>query len=207
MTASLRICKQVLPLCAAALLATCATAPVQTPSAAAKGSYVLDPSHASVHWSISHAGLSQYTARFDDISGAMTFDPDVPQNSSVDIRIKAGSVNTGLPKFDDTLANETKYFDAGTYPEIRFVSTSVTKTSDTRGRVTGDLSFRGTTLPVTLDTIFNGAGKSFGHPGDTLGFSATGTIKRSNFGMDTLLNFGIGDDVALKIEAEFNQAQ
>ena len=188
-------------------LVACATAPVQVPGAAAAGNYVLDPSHASVTWSLSHAGLSQYTARFDDISGTLNFNPDAPETSSVDISIASDSVSTGLPKFDETLGSEAKYFNASVYPEIRFTSTSAKKLTETTGTVTGDLSFRGTTLPVTLQTTFNGAGKSFGHPGDTLGFSATGVIKRSDFGMDTLLNFGIGDDVTLRIEAEFNQAQ
>lgn len=207
MTQALRVFQVSTAFAAIAAFSACATAPVQTPSAAAKGNYVLDPAHASVTWSISHSGLSQYTARFNDISGTLDFDPDAPANSSVDIRIKAASVSTGLPKFDETLATEAKYFNASAYPQIRFTSTKVTKISDTRGTVTGDLSFRGTTLAVTLDTTFNGAGKSFGHPGDTLGFSATGKIKRSEFGMDTLIAFGIGDDVTLRIEAEFNQAQ
>jgi len=188
-------------------LTACATAPEQLPSAAAAGNYILDPAHASVTWSISHAGLSQYTARFDDISGTLNFNPNAPETSSVDISIASGSVNTGLPKFDETLRTEAKYFNASVYPEIRFTSTSAKKLTETTGTVTGNLSFRGTTLPVTLQTNFNGSGKSFGHPGDTLGFSATGIIKRSDFGMNTLLNFGIGDDVTLRIETEFNQAQ
>lgn len=185
--------------------AGCATAPVQVPSAAAPGNYVLDPAHASVTMTISHAGLSNYTMRFDDISGTLSFDPDAPQNSAVDIRINSASISTGLPDFDKTLTSESKYLDAGTYPQIAFTSTSVQKISDTRGTVTGDLTFRGVTKPITLDTTFNGAGKSFGHPGDTLGFSATGTVVRSDFGMTTLINFGIGDEVDLRIEAEFNQ--
>ncbi len=192
---------------AALSLSACATAPVQAPSAAAPGNYVLDPAHASVIWSLSHAGLSQYTARFDDISGTLNFNPDAPETSTVDISIASDSVSTGLPKFDETLRSEAKYFNAPAYPQIRFMSTFAQKLTDTTGTVTGDLSFRGVTRPVTLQTTFNGAGKSFGHPGDTLGFSATGIIKRSDFGMDTLLNFGIGDAVKLRIEAEFNQAQ
>lgn len=182
-------------------------APSVAATAASPGNYVLDPAHASVAWSLSHAGLSNYTARFETISGSLNFNPEAPQTSSVDIRIDPASVKTGLPKFDETLAFERKYFDANTYPEIRFVSTSaISETGDT-GTVTGDLTFRGVTKPITLDVIYNGAGKSFGHPGDTLGFSATGTLTRSNFGLTTLTNFGIGDEVTLRIEAEFNEAQ
>jgi len=78
---------------------------------------------------------------------------------------------------------------------------------DGHGQVTGDLTLRGVTKPVTLDVTYNGAGKSFGHPGATLGFSAIGKINRSDWGMDYLTNFGIGDEVTLRIEAEFNEKQ
>jgi polyisoprenoid-binding protein YceI len=69
------------------------------------------------------------------------------------------------------------------------------------------LTLRGVTKPVTLDVTYNGAGKSFGNPGATLGFSAIGKLTRSEWGMDYLTNFGIGDEVTLRIEAEFNEVQ
>ncbi len=187
--------------------AACATPPVVEPTAAPAGNYTLDPTHASVTWSLSHAGLSKYTARFDNISGALNFTPDTPQNSTVDIRIDPKSVSTGLPKFDEEIATSGKYFDAETFPEIRFVSTNIKLTGDTTGLITGDLTVKGVTKPVTLDVTFNGAGKSFGNPGKTLGFSATTKFLRSNFNMGHLVNFGIGDEVTLRIETEFNEAQ
>ena len=189
------------------LLSACATPPVIAPSAAPAGNYTLDPTHASVTWSLSHAGLSNYTARFDDISGALKFNPDAPELSTVDIRIDPTSVSTGLPKFDDEIAKSGNYFDAGTYPEIRFVSTGIKLTGDATGLITGDLTLKGVTKPVTLDVIFNGAGKSFGNPGKTLGFSATTKFLRSDYNMGHLVSFGIGDEVTLRIETEFNEAQ
>ena len=189
------------------LLSACATAPVLDVAAAPEGAYVLDPAHASVNWSLSHSGLSFYTARFDGISGALDFNPDAPTASKLDVRIDPNSVSTGDPDWDNKLATDGKYFDGNTFSEIRFVSTSAVKTSDNTGQVTGDLTLRGVTLPVTLDVTYNGAGKSFGHPGATLGFSAIGKIKRSDWGMTTLTNFGIGDEVTLRIEAEFNESQ
>lgn len=188
-------------------LMACASPPETELTPAITGNYVLDPAHASVTWSISHAGLSNYTARFDDISGTLSFDADMPENSIVDIRIDPKSVNTGLPKFDDTIANDGRYFNAGEHPEIRFLSTGIDVTGESRANITGDLSFRGTTQPVILDVTFNGAGSSFGHPGDTLGFSATGEINRSDFGLTYLKNFGIGEIVTLRIETEFNEAK
>jgi len=188
-------------------LSACETAPVLDVAAAPEGAYVLDPAHASVNWSLSHSGLSFYTARFDGISGALDFNPDAPTASKLDVRIDPKTVSTGDPKWDNKLATDGKYFDANTYSEIRFVSTSAKKTSGNTGQVTGDLTLKGVTLPVTLDVTYNGAGKSFGNPGATLGFSAIGKINRSDWGMTTLTNFGIGDEVTLRIEVEFNEAQ
>jgi len=195
-----------LPLALLALTA-CATAPALDVAAAPEGAYVLDPAHASVNWSLSHAGLSFYTARFDDISGALDFNPNSPTSSQLDVRIDPKSVSTGDPEWDAKLATDGKYFDGNTYSEIRFVSTSATTSSANTGQVTGDLTLKGVTLPVTLDVTYNGAGKSFGNPGATLGFSAIGKINRSEWGMTTLTNFGIGDEVTLRIEVEFNEAQ
>jgi polyisoprenoid-binding protein YceI len=189
------------------VLTACATPPVIAPSAAPAGNYKLDPTHASVTWSLSHAGLSNYTARFDDISGALNFQSEAPQNSTVDIRIDPKSVSTGLPKFDEEIATSGNYFDADKFPEIRFVSTNIQITGEATGLITGDLTLKGVTKPVTLDVTFNGAGKSFGNPGKTLGFSATTKFLRSDYNMGHLVSFGIGDEVTLRIETEFNEAQ
>lgn len=188
-------------------LTGCYSAPDTVPAERLEGNYVLDPSHTSIIWRVSHAGLSNYTARFDKIEGTLIFDGNAPQNSRVDIRIDAASVNTGLPDFDETISADSRYFDSETYPEIAFTSTDISVTGDNTGYITGDLTFRGKSHPVTLDVIYNGAGKSFGHPGETLGFSATGTLNRSDFGLTHLTNFGIGDVVELVIETEFNERQ
>ena len=189
------------------VLSACAKPPVIAPSAAPAGNYKLDPTHASVTWSLSHAGLSNYTARFDDISGALNFESEAPQNSTVDIRIDPKSVSTGLPKFDEEIATSRNYFDANQFPEIRFVSTNIKITGEATGLITGDLTLKGVTKAVTLDVTFNGAGKSFGNPGKTLGFSAKTSFLRSDYNMGHLVSFGIGDEVTLRIETEFNEAQ
>lgn len=188
------------------ILTACYSPPQTIASELKAGNYVLDPTHASVVWSISHAGLSNYQARFDTIEGTLNFDPNAPTTSQLDIRIDPKSVSTGLPDFDETIATDSRYFDAEKFPDIRFASTQINVTGEARGTVTGDLTFRGVTKPVTLDVTFNGAGKSFGNPGDTLGFSATGTLDRTEYGLTYLSNFGIGSDIKLRIEAEFNEA-
>ncbi len=189
----------------AGLLSACFTPPVLVVSEAPSGDYILDPAHTSIVWTIKHAGLSNYTARFDKASGGLNFDPEHPENSRVDIRIDPASVNTGDAEFDAEIAGKGSYFNASKYREISFTSTSIKITGDNTGEITGELTFRGQTHPLTLSTVFNGAGKSFGHKGKTLGFSARGNLKRSDFGLTHLINFGIGDEISLTIETEFNE--
>jgi polyisoprenoid-binding protein YceI len=186
-------------------LASCYSPPNLAPGAAPDGDYILDPAHTSIIWSVSHVGLSNYTGRFDAVSGALQFDRDNPENSHVGIVVDPASVNTGDAEFDQEIAKKGSYFNAGDFPQIRFVSTGIIKTGENTGDLTGDLSFRGVTLPVTLNVVFNGAGKSIGHKGKTLGFSAQGNLLRSDFGLGHLISFGIGDEVTLVIETEFNE--
>jgi len=187
------------------LLSACFTPPNVAVSEAPAGDYILDPTHTSVIWSLKHAGLSNYTARFDQITGALVFDPDNPSNSRVDIRIVPASVSTGDSEFDKEIAFKGSYFNAEKFTEIRFVSTNIKITGENAGDIIGDLSFRGETRPLTLKAVFNGAGKSFGHKGKTLGFSATAKFRRSDFGLTHLKAFGIGDEVSIVIETEFNE--
>ena len=187
------------------ILSSCFTPPDTSPAPELKGNYILDPAHASLVWRISHVGMSNYTARFDKISGQLTFDPTNPAKSQVFIKIDPKSVSTGDPDFDKTIAMGAAYFNAEKFPDITFTATQIELTGENTGVITGNLNFRGQTNPVVLNTVFNGAGKSFGHKGKTLGFSADGTFSRSDFGLTTLKSFGIGDEISVHIEAEFNE--
>ena len=198
----------VLALClSGAQLTACYTPPKANVTQALAGNYALDPAHTSIIWTIKHAGLSNYTARFDTVSGILNFSPENPQNSHVDISINSTSINTGDSEFDKTIGRGSQYFNADKYPQIKFTSTSITMTGKNTGEIIGNLSFRGKTQQITLATIFNGAGKSFGHSGKTLGFSATTQFNRSDFGLNHLMAFGIGDQINITIEAEFNEKQ
>ncbi|MCG8443201.1 MAG: YceI family protein [Caulobacterales bacterium] len=196
--------RTIVPAAAAALLAACATTPSTEPGAAPSGAYELDPNHTSVIWRLAHGGgLSMYTARFDTIAGALDFDPETPAASRVDITIDPKSANTGLPDFDEKIATSGDVLDADAHPEIRFTSTDIEVASQTTGRVTGDLTLRGRTYPVTLDVTYNGSAFDPLRGADVVGFSATGALTRSQFGADAWVNFGVGDEVELIIEAEF----
>lgn len=176
------------------------------------GLYEVDNTHASITWKVSHLGLSNYTARFTKFDIDLMFDAQDPAKSKVIATIDPTSIKTDYPNpeekdFDAKLAKDAGWFNGDQYPEIKFRSTSVEKTGDNTGKMTGDLTFLGVTKPVTLDVTFN---KAVGnHPFENkpaLGFSATGTLKRSDFGMTTYIP-QIGDEVEVIIEAEFLYAK
>jgi polyisoprenoid-binding protein YceI len=165
------------------------------------GVYEIELTHTSITWRLSHGGMSTYTARFDKIGGEINFNPTAPTSSTAMITIDPNSVNTGLPNFDKEIAKEV--FKAEANPTITFRSTSLTATSPTTGTMTGDLSIAGVTKPMTLAVTYNNGRMSPFSRRQNIGFSASGKIKRSDWGMTNWLNYGIGDDIDLIIEAEF----
>jgi polyisoprenoid-binding protein YceI len=182
------------------------------PADAPAGDYTLDPRHASVTWRIRHLGLGIYTARFDTISGTLNYDPQAPQNSTINVTIAANSVSTGLVDqqgrraFDNEIAENV--LDAGEHPNITFVSRSIEVTGPTTGRIAGDLTLRGQTHPVTLDATFEGGRfvQFFGK--HVIAFSARTIIDRSQWGANfanPLANGAAGNQVEILIAAEFRK--
>ena len=192
------------------LTTACATAE-QTFEGANAGMYNLEKNHASLLWRVSHSGLSQYTVAFTDFDATINFNPENPVASSVTATINPLGIETNYPDAEGRedwhkkLAGE-QYFNAAEFPEITFASTGIEQTGEFTGLLTGDLTFLGVTQPVTLDVTYNGTGNApwFG-PRDLIGFSATGTLTRSDFGLTTLVP-NIGDEVEIIIEAEFLEA-
>lgn len=172
------------------------------------GIYKLDPNHASLTWKVSHLGLSNYTARFTSFDADILLTPMKLEKSKVRATIDVSSLETDYPTpekkdFDKELTTNAGWFNAPQFPEIKFMSNKVEITGDNTGKITGDLTFLGVTKPITLDVTFN---KALGnHPfvnKPALGFSATASLNRSDFGMKRYLP-QIGDKVDIIIEAEF----
>ena len=175
------------------------------------GAYVLDPSHASIVFTVNHLGMSAYTASFDRFTAELDIDPYDPGNAKLVARVEAASLDLPSPPdgFLETMLGPP-WFDAATYPDITFVSSDVILDAENkRARVVGQLTFLGATREVPMDVTFNG-----GWPpnpfdaGGRIGFSAEMTLSRSEFGMREGLplpgtRIGVGDTVALRIEAEF----
>jgi polyisoprenoid-binding protein YceI len=191
-------------LCLVLSLPAAAQAPTLStnPGIAPAGTYSLDKGHTRVSFEIGHMGLSGYIGWMADVDGTLTFDPQAPEKSAVAITIGASSIHTLDPEFDKKLAGAA-ILDAEANPQITFTSTVIEKTGETTGKITGDLTLRGVTKPVTLEVTFNGGLVSPFAKAYVLGFSATGTILRSEWGMTEYVAFGISDEVKLTIETEF----
>lgn len=191
---------------AAATLALALAAPAlaeptnRDPTKAPAGTYELDPRHAGLVVRVAHlGGFSRYTMRFNALTGGFTYDPANWQATKVTISIDPKSIDTEIPSFNKEIAG---FFEPEKYPAILFVSTAVTAGPDGRGTVTGDLTFHGVTKPVTLDAVFNGSGPGMMGAGTRMGFSGSGRIKRSDFGVTNAKLFA-GDDIDLEFEIEF----
>jgi polyisoprenoid-binding protein YceI len=173
-----------------------------------EGEYVVDLSHASVVWKVSHLGLSSYVARFADFEAAIDYDTSDITQSKVTAKINPLSIQTAYPNakekdFDNILATDKSWFNAGEFASIDFVSTSIEMTGEKTAVMKGKLTFLGVSKPVSLDVEFNGAMLRQPFSGKpTMGFSATTTIQRTNWGMSKYAP-DIGDEVEVMIEGEF----
>jgi polyisoprenoid-binding protein YceI len=169
------------------------------PSGIRPGIYELDPAHSKITWTTSHFGMSHYRGQFVALTGRLTLDPKEPERANLQVVVPMDKVGTFDPELDKRL--HTDFFDVARHPTASFTSTRVERLGQRQARVTGDLTLRGVTKPVTFTVTFNAAGI---HPVTkryTIGFDGETTIKRSEFGVTALVP-AIGDDVKLDIEAE-----
>ena len=162
--------------------------------------YVLDPVHTQVYACASHLGFSTPCARFRIRSGFFRFDDGDWTASKVDAIVDTQSLDLGDAAWNRTVRS-WQFLDAGNYPDAHFVSQSVEKTGEHSGLAHGTLSLRGVKRKLDLRVTFNRAGLDPYDMRYTVGFSATATLKRSDFGMTKYLP-DIGDTVTIRIEAE-----
>ncbi|MGD9806511.1 MAG: YceI family protein [Hyphomicrobiaceae bacterium] len=163
--------------------------------------------HSTVTIGWSHAGLSHHTARIVGIVGSLEFDPASPEMGQVDVRLDPADLSSGVPALD-RLLRSPDFFDVSSYPAITFKSTQVMVTGERSGQVSGDLTIRGTTRPVTLNVTWNFSGE---HPLGLVnpsfagkfvsGFSATTKLLRSEWGLGRGAPL-ISDEIDVAIEVE-----
>ena len=167
------------------------------------GAYKLDPEHSTILFKVSHLGFSTYVGRFNRMEGALRFDPEDPAASQLGVTIDTASADTPSGELNEILQGRD-WFDVERFPTARFESTAVSVTGADTGTVTGNLTLRGITKPVTLDVTFRGGANNLLTGAFTLGFEASGVLKRTEFGMGSLVP-AIGNEVTLEIHAEFQR--
>ena len=167
------------------------------------GSYTVDPGHTQVMFTYDHMGFTKNMGVISGpSSGSLTLDPKAAGNASVTVTFPVANIRTGVSELDEHLM-KPNFFDAEKFPAATFTSTSVVVDGE-KAAITGNLTIHGITKEVTLDTQFIGAGVVPMNNKENVGFSAQGTIKRSDFGM----GFGVplvSDTIELKIVAAFEK--
>lgn len=183
---------------------------VQAPA----GIYELDLTHAILLWSVKHNGISNYTARFGDVSASLKLDPERIEESSIEVVIDPRSVETGyrgdykgthadsgFDSWDEEVARSPKFLNGDTYATITFRSTKVVSTGPATADITGDLNFLGVTKPVTLKATFNGEIEKHPFRGvPTVAFAAEGIFDRTEFGQP---KGSVGSEVTVRFDGEF----
>ncbi len=180
--------------------------------AAQMANYRFDKDHTAINFSWSHLGLSRQSARLTDVSGRVQFDPSTPELSSIDVVMKAESIWTGVRAFDEDIKS-ADYFNVAQFPLITFRSREIRRTTDKTGQVSGDLTIKGITRPVTLNVVWNYSGE---HPMAKInpnyldvqvsGFSATAVLRRSDWGLSLAIPL-VSDEIRLNIETELLRSE
>jgi polyisoprenoid-binding protein YceI len=138
-------------------------------------------------------------------TGSLTLDAKAPAASKLDVSLPVAAISTTNATLDGELKS-ADWFDAAQYPTIRFVSQQVVKTGPRTARISGTVTMHGVSKPLTLNATFGGAGVNPMDKAYTVGFSAVGTLKRSDFGVTKYVPI-VGDEVTLKITAAFEKVQ
>src|SRR5262249_14189454 len=143
------------------------------------GDYTIDPTHSEIGFSVRHAMITTVRGQFTEYQGRLHLDGTDPAKSAAEVTIKVASIDTNQAQRDEHLRTGN-FFDVASYPEINFSSTAVEFTGDDSYRLTGDLTIKGVTKPVTIDFIFNGAAKD-AYGNERVGFEGSVTVDRTEW--------------------------
>lgn len=173
------------------------------------GAFTLDKAHASLILGVSHLGFSNYRMRFSTFDVALAIDPMHPGKASATVTVDATSLtlDNAPTGFREELLGKN-WINAVTFPKIVFKTTKVDLRSATTALVSGDLTMNGATKPVSMYVTYNGGYATHPmDPGPRIGFSGSGTFKRSDFGIKAGIpapgtKMGVGDEVTFSFEME-----
>jgi polyisoprenoid-binding protein YceI len=173
---------------------------------AAATTYTLEPNYTQGVLRWDHLGFSYPAAQFAQGSGTLEFDAMDPAMSSINVTIPIASLSTGVPDLDEHLKS-ADFFEVAKYPTATFVSTRVDKGMGTNHfKVTGNLTIRKVTKPVTLDVTLLKIGKNARTEVATIGFEAKGTLKRSDFGLGAFVP-QVSDEIQLLVTTQAAEAK
>lgn len=181
------------------MLLTAAVALAAAPTQAAI--YTFEPQHTQGVISWNHLGFANPTAQFNNVAGTLDFDQADPSHASVMVTIPLTLMSTGVADLNDDFKS-ADFFDFAKFPTATFKSTGVQKgAAPDTFKVAGELSLRGTVRPVTLDVTLNRLGTNPRNNVPTVGFEATTTLKRSDFGLGLYVP-QVSDEIRIHITAE-----
>jgi polyisoprenoid-binding protein YceI len=176
------------------------------PVCAAPATYTLEPDYTQGVFRWKHLGFSTPAAQFSMAEGTLEFDPVDPARSAVHVTIPMDSLHTGVAELDEAFRSP-RLFDTGRFPKATFNSTAVEKAAaPNQLRVTGDLNLHGVTRPIVLDVTVTKIGPNVRTNVPTVGFDATATLRRSDFGLGAFVP-QVADDIEIHITCEAGEAR
>ncbi len=163
--------------------------------------YTPDRWHTRIYFTVSHMGLSNYGGRFVEHDIHFMFDEENMENSSIEVTVPVSGIDTFSPELNSKMPNP-EFFDTENHPQIHFISTDIEQVDTTRARMTGDLTIKGVTLPITFDVSYN---KKVMHPFfnlNNIGFTAVATLDNRAYGLNPLPDWMLASTVDVRIEME-----
>ena len=169
------------------------------------GNWQLDPYHTQVEFSAKHLGMMTVRGQFDEVSTTADIDPEHPENASVEATISTASIRSNNPIRDNDIRS-SNFLEVDKYPTMTFKSTSIKPAGPDHYELTGDLTIKGTTRPVTLDVTKYGEFNDAGMMGHRIAYGATTKINRKDFGLsfNAILDGGlvVSEKIQIMIEGE-----
>jgi polyisoprenoid-binding protein YceI len=172
-----------------------------TLSSVKAGTYKVESYHTQVGFSLSHFGFTNYSGLFSGATGSLHLDPANPGASKLEVTIPVQSLLTTVPVLTDELKGD-KWFDTAKFPQATFTSTHIAVGANGEATIEGNLTLHGVTKPVVLHAHLMGAGVNPIDKAYTVGFEASATLKRTDFGI-TQYAPAVGDEVQLSIAGAF----
>jgi len=179
------------------------TAPASTPANVQAGTYAIDSYHTLAQFGVTHFGINEFFGTFPGATGTLTIDPQNLAATKLDVTLPVATVSTTNAMLDKELVS-ADWFDAARFPDMRFVSTKVTRTGAKTATIAGHLTMHGVTKPIVLNATFNAAATNPMNKAYTLGFKATGVIQRTAFGVSKYAPM-VSDDTTITITAAFEK--